>query len=363
MVSAALGAWSFFFSCLCVLAVVCFHFPDVLTTPELRAHYPLPFLRSLLAFFIFVSFVMGLLSFLLRPQRSFGLYGLLLSVVAVLLGGAQVPTPESVSSTYYLGLDWFVLDILLVALIFIPLERLFARRPQAVLRPHWQTDLQHFFFSHVLIQVTSFLILFPSVTLGTHLGLPGLKEIVQEQPLLLQFLVIVLIADLAQYWIHRMFHQIPWLWKFHSIHHSSKQMDWLAGSRLHLVDIVITRGLTLVPLFFLGFSEAALHAYLVFVAFWATFVHMNLRWSIDWLTPYFTTPAYHHWHHAQAAEAVDKNFAIHLPWLDRVFGTHLPPQGKWPDQYGLHLEKMPEGYWRQLVHPFRKENLQISSFE
>ena len=65
-------------------------------------------------------------------------------------------------------------------------------------------------------------------------------------------------ADFTQYWVHRTFHAVPALWRFHAVHHSAEQMDWLAGSRLHLVDIAVTRGLTYVPIYVLGFAEGPL---------------------------------------------------------------------------------------------------------
>jgi lathosterol oxidase len=129
-------------------------------------------------------------------------------------------------------------------------------------------------------------------------------------------------------------------------------MDWLAGSRLHLVDIVVTRGLSFVPLYVLGFAPTAVYAYLVFVSFVAVFIHANVRFDLgplDWLV---ATPRFHHWHHA--AHPVDKNFAVHLPWIDQLFGTAYLPDRQWPDVYGIDGQPVPEGYWHQLVWPFRQ---------
>jgi len=71
--------------------------------------------------------------------------------------------------------------------------------------------------------------------------------------------------------------------------------------------------------------------------------------ALDWL---LVTPRFHHWHHAAHPEAVDRNFAVHLPWIDRLFGTaHLPVE--WPQAYGIAGDPVPEGYWRQLKWPFR----------
>ena len=131
-------------------------------------------------------------------------------------------------------------------------------------------------------------------------------------------------------------------------------MDWLAGSRLHLVDVAVTRGLTYVPIYLLGFAETPLFAYIAFVSIQATFIHANVRFRFGPLAWIVATPQFHHWHHGAEAEAVDKNFAVHLPVLDWLFGTFHLPKGRWPESYGLaHGEKMPEGYARQFVQPFQ----------
>ena len=81
---------------------------------------------------------------------------------------------------------------------------------------------------------------------------------VSSQPGIVQFLEILVLTDLCQYWIHRAFHRVPLLWRFHEIHHSAETMDWIAGARLHLVDVAVTRGLTYVPIYVLGFDQAPL---------------------------------------------------------------------------------------------------------
>jgi sterol desaturase/sphingolipid hydroxylase (fatty acid hydroxylase superfamily) len=107
-----------------------------------------------------------------------------------------------------------------------------------------------------------------------------------------------------------------------------------------------------VPLYVFGFAPAAVYAYLVFVSFHAVFIHANVRFAfrpIEWL---LVTPRFHHWHHA--VDPVDRNFAVHLPLIDRLFGTaHLPPT-VWPPAYGLGAgDRLDNNYWRQLLAPFR----------
>jgi lathosterol oxidase len=149
---------------------------------------------------------------------------------------------------------------------------------------------------------------------------------------------------------------VPFLWPFHAIHHSVEEMDWLAGSRLHLVDVILTRGLTYVPIFVLGFSRPALVLYVFLVAAQATFIHANVRWEFRPLRRLVATPAFHHWHHSSEEEALDKNFAVHTPLWDLLFGTYYLPD-RWPAQYGLSRgRRVPVGWARQLLHPFTRRS-------
>lgn len=349
------GTLSVFLGGLSVGAVLCFWFPALLTMPELRAVYPMPLVRFLVQSVILGAFVTGMISVVLRRSKWLGLTGAGLATLAVLMGGAQVPVDGPVQRSNYLGLDWFLLNLLLLAVIFVPMERLFARlKDQRTIRPGWSTDLAHFFSSHLLIQVTAFLTLLPATVIFRWAVSPQLQQAVAAQPAVLQFLEIIFLADLTEYAVHRLFHAVPFLWRFHAIHHSAQHMDWLAGSRLHFVDIVVTRGLTFVPLFLLGFAPAPLYFYLVFVSFHAVFIHANVGFNFRGLERWVVTPRFHHWHHAAAPEAIDKNFAVHLPFIDRWFGSHYLPGDQWPKKYGIEGDPVPESYVKQWTMPFRR---------
>ena len=256
-----------------------------------------------------------------------------------------------VDAPFTIGLDWFALNVLLTALVFVPLERAFPLRVrQRTFRFGWATDAAHFLVSHLAVQTLSFLTLLPATSLAQVWQPDGLHQAVRALPLWTQFLAILLLSDLVQYWVHRAFHVVPALWRLHAVHHSSTAMDWLAGSRLHVIDVLVTRGLVLVPIFLLGFATEALYAYLVFVSFHAVFIHANVRFRFGWIDRVIATPRGHHWHHAPAP--VDKNFAVHLPVLDRLFGTQHLPADAWPEAYGITGDPVPEGYLRQLAHPF-----------
>jgi lathosterol oxidase len=332
--------------------VLCLLFPDWLTTPEARARYPMDLVRFLIYAMLVMGFGLGALSVMLRRRKSLGLAALGLATAGTLLGGSGVEIRGPVTRTTAVGLDWFLLNLFVLAVLFVPLERAFARRPrQDIFRPGFTTDLMHFAMSHLMVQLTVVLTMLPAALLFRWATHPWLQDLVAAQPLALQVVEIVVVADLAQYAVHRSFHAVPWLWRFHAVHHSSRSMDWLAGSRLHLLDVVVTRGLSFVPLYVLGFAPPAIYAYLVFVSFHAVFIHANVRWDLRALDWVLVTPRFHHWHHAAHPEAVDRNFAVHVPWIDRLFRTAHLPDGRWPEAYGIEGHPVPEGYWRQLAWP------------
>jgi sterol desaturase/sphingolipid hydroxylase (fatty acid hydroxylase superfamily) len=336
-------------------AVLCLHFPQYLTHVELRPLYSLPYLRAIIHATLVASFLFGSASAVLRANKTLPLIGIGFTLAAALFGGSRVPIQGEVGSRSWLGLDFFVLNLLLYSAVFIPLERLFALRAgQPVFRRQWVVDVTYFFINSLLIEVLTILTLKPALILFDWARVAWVSGAVASLPLAVQVPALFLVADFTQYWAHRTFHRVPFLWRFHAIHHSIEQMDWLAGSRLHLVDVIFTRGLTYVPIFVLGFSERALVVYVFCVAAQATFIHANVRWEFRPLRRLVATPAFHHWHHSADREAVDKNFAVHTPIWDILFGTFYLPD-RWPASYGLNDRHDIPGRWTtQLLYPFRK---------
>jgi lathosterol oxidase len=280
------------------------------------------------------------------------LVGLASTLAAALLGGSRAAAGPANGPGGWLAVDFFVLNLLLYSAVFVPLERLFAlRADQPVFRRQWTVDLTYFFVNSLLIEVLTLFTLQPALVLFDWARVEAVTRAVAGLPAIAQVPLILLVADFTQYWVHRTFHAVPALWRFHAIHHSAEQMDWLAGSRLHLVDVIVTRGLTYVPIFVLGFSTTALMAYVFLVAVQATFIHANVRWPLRPMRRLIATPAFHHWHHSAEREAVDRNFAVHTPIWDLLFGTyHLPD--RWPSRYGLTDDAgVPAGWLKQLVHP------------
>ena len=336
-----------------LFGVLCLHFPQLLTAPVLRAHYPVAFLRGVLQAVLIASVLLGLFSIAHRRRKILGLTGIFLAVTSMALGGAAVPLPDAVDTKFGLGLEWFALNLLVLALIFVPLERaLPLRREQQVFRPEWTTDGIHFLLSHLLVQAFSWASLLPSRVVRDAM-LPGREfSLLGSLPLVAQFVAVLVLADLTQYWIHRAFHRVPFLWRLHAVHHSSTAMDWLAGSRMHPLDALATRAGVMTVLVLAGASTSAVALYLAFVSFQAVFIHANFGASLGPLEALLATPRFHHFHHAAEAEAIDKNFAVHLPVLDRVFRTHFLPEARWPQAYGLSDGAMPRTYLAQILDPW-----------
>lgn len=330
-------------------------FPAWLGTPELALLRDSALFRPVLHGTILAAYALAVLSLMLRRRKALGFAGLATALAAALIGGANPSPSETASWGIYFGLDFFILNLILTGLMFAPLERLFPlRREQRLFRQEWREDLFYFLVSSMLVQAIAFLTFAPSSVILDHTsGLASLRAVVGAQPLALQLIEIMILTDLVQYWIHRAFHRVPFLWGFHAVHHSARAMDWLAGSRLHFAEIAIVRGLTVVPMLTLGFDAAAVQIYVGIVYVHASLIHANVAGDFDRLGRFLATPRFHHWHHALEPEAVDKNFAVHFPAIDRLFGTHHLPAGRWPAAYGV-AEEVPSGYLRQFLHPFRR---------
>ncbi len=336
-----------------LLGVLCFHFPELLTSRDFRAVYTEQFARRLLLFGLVAAFVLGTVSILRNRSRRVAMTGVGAAAIAVLLGGATVHFDRIASTPFSLGLDWFVISLFFSALVFIPIERMLAVRPMSPLRREWRTDLGYFFMGHVLVQFVLIAVTASTSAVAAFAAFPVLKQAIQSLPVWLQFLIAVFCADLVQALLHRAYHNLPWLWRFHAVHHSSRHMDWLAGSRIHIAEILMTRSAVLLPLVVLGFSAEAVNAYVILVGVQAVLAHANLRLDFRWLEYVLVTPRYHHWHHARHPDYMDVNYAIHLPLVDMLMGTfRRPPPRAWPDEYGvMKLETVPVGFWQQALMP------------
>jgi sterol desaturase/sphingolipid hydroxylase (fatty acid hydroxylase superfamily) len=341
---------------LSLLGVLAFHFPQYLTTPELRHEYSVDVLRQALFVALLIAGGLSLANLIIGNRRNLNIVAFGFVVVAVALGGSRVPVGDFPDHTPYIGLDWFILDLLGSTTLFVVIEKLFPLyRGQTLFRPEWQTDLKHFAVNHFLVGLILLTVNFMLHHVFGWMVRGDFQQAVQHIWFVPQLLLCILAADLAQYWTHRAYHEIPYFWRYHSVHHSAKTMDWLAGSRQHMLELIVTRVCVLAPLFVLGFSEGVVNAYIIIVGFQAVFNHANVHLPWGPLKYIIVTPDFHHWHHSQDTEAIDRNYAAHYAFLDYIFGTavKVPKDKPFPAHYGVVGDYMPDGFVNQQLFPFR----------
>ena len=242
--------------------------------------------------------------------------------------------------------------ILLTCLVFVPLERLFALNgEQKVFRAGWANDLVFLLLNGVVSKLGMLAVVVASLFVAERIVPASIQDTVGGLPFWIQIPLIILLTDLGVYWIHRMLHAVPTLWRFHEIHHSSEELDWLAATRVHPVDQILNRGAPLLVVIALGFSVWSISVCALQFHWHAILVHSNVRIGFGPVRFLLVSPAFHHWHHSRDREARDKNFAAQLSFLDALFGTLHMPQGQMPTAYGLD-QPMRQRYAFQLLYPF-----------
>lgn len=244
------------------------------------------------------------------------------------------------------------------ALVFVPLERLFAVHPQALWRRGIGLDIAYYFLSVLLPGVLLAVPLGGVAWCAQHMIPPGLRAATAALPFWATLPISLVSSEVAYYWYHRLSHRIPWLWRFHAIHHSATEIDFLVNTRAHPLDLMLGRLCGLTPLYLLGLGAPAggagggiPAAVALAGALWSYFIHANLRWRFGALENLLATPAFHHWHHALGG-AETSNYAATLPWLDRIFGTYQLPRRDWPQHYGI-AAALPDSLAGQLAYPLR----------
>ena len=242
-------------------------------------------------------------------------------------------------------------DLLIAVAIFVPLEVLFAARPQKVLRRGMLTDLL-FVVCNVWIALAGlFVCLGVGIVLLGWMIPAGLKNQIGSLPFWAQLSLAILIADLGIYWTHRLLHVVPLLWRFHAVHHAVEELDWIAAVHQHPIDLIFLKAGSILPLVLLGVSAEAIAAYgLIF--FWQSFLdHANVRFNFGPLKYVIVSPEFHHWHHSREQQARDRNFAGTFAFYDILFGSVYLPKSKKPKLFGID-HPMPRGYFSLLTHPF-----------
>jgi len=228
--------------------------------------------------------------------------------------------------------------LVILTVVFLPLERLFALHPTRLRARSIAIDLTYYFLNGL---APALILAIPAsiIAAGVQKVTPqAYIDAVAELPLWAKVTIGIVLSELGAYWGHRFSHKNAFLWRFHKVHHSPESLDWMVNTRAHPVDVIFVRLCGLAPLYLFSLTtprDGGLLPLIVTLVgtVWAFFVHANLNWRfgpLEWLV---ATPAFHHWHHTND-EHRDHNYAALLPVIDRLFGTHHLPN-HWPPVYGV----------------------------
>ncbi len=242
-----------------------------------------------------------------------------------------------------------------ISLVSLLGERLWPWRRQSILRTGFFSDLAYIVFnSHYLGMLLAlaaqqlFRLYDPTgrLSLGLMRGVPAW----------IQFPAVLLIFDLFQWCIHNLLHRVPVLWRFHKVHHSVTEMDWLGDWRFHWGEVVVYRTLLYVPTAVLGFDLAVLFYYGILATVAGHYAHANTRLSIGYARYLFNSPQMHIWHHCHPDSGpVNRNFGITLSVWDWIFGTAYLPQAGQPRKLGFEdIEAYPTALPGQWLEPFKR---------
>jgi sterol desaturase/sphingolipid hydroxylase (fatty acid hydroxylase superfamily) len=253
--------------------------------------------------------------------------------------------------------------LVLFAAVFFVIERLVGRgrnRPQPIFRRGWVTDVIYWFTSIMLTKpFVRFMLMIPFSVLIIA-GITSTDALETEsytgfgplswQPKWLQMIQVLLILDFVGYWAHRLFHSGRW-WPFHAVHHSSTDLDWLGGVRVHPFNDLVNNLAQATPVLLLGYNPFCILAAFPVLLVFVMLSHANVNWDFGPLRTVLVSPVFHRWHHSREREAWDKNFANLFPIWDILFGTYYMPRGRYPDNFGIN-EPMPDEWIGQLSEPF-----------
>ncbi|MGB0175869.1 MAG: sterol desaturase family protein, partial [Owenweeksia sp.] len=182
---------------------------------------------------------------------------------------------------------------------------------------------------------------------------------INSWPVWTQLLTLFVIADFIQWNVHRMLHRVPWLWEFHKVHHSVKEMGFAAHLRFHWMETIVYKSVQYIPLAMIGFGIDDFLLVHLFTILIGHLNHANLNWSYGPLKYVFNNPKMHIWHHSKALpdeHPFGMNFGLTLSVWDYLFGTaHIPYEGRDIELGFKDDEHFPQGFLRQITYPLSKK--------
>jgi sterol desaturase/sphingolipid hydroxylase (fatty acid hydroxylase superfamily) len=188
----------------------------------------------------------------------------------------------------------------------------------------------------------------------SRLPIPHLWPI--HSPFIVQVLLVMVVGDLLEYWLHRFSHTTETLWAIHAVHHQPTRMHVLKSGRHHLLYFLLRGVFVWTPLLLIGVP-----AYLMFWQMFATsFTSGTSHANIDMRIPgfmhrVFVTPQFHRLHHSSVPGEGCSNYALSLPIWDILFRTHTDPVKTEVRAVGIEGDPIPHRFLKELWWPFKRK--------
>ena len=204
----------------------------------------------------------------------------------------------------------------------------------------------------VLERVLTIVALFAVVSIASRAGwqLKGFWP--YGSPVWVQAILVLVLGDFLRYWLHRGFHRIGWMWRFHSVHHSPKRLYWLNVGRFHPIEQTMQFVVDALPFIALGLGVDVLSAYFVFYAINGFFQHSNCHVRLGWLNWIVAGPELHRWHHSLNLDEANHNYGNNLILWDTIFGTRYLPRQEQVQTLGIPVPNYPTSFLKQMAAPF-----------
>jgi len=241
--------------------------------------------------------------------------------------------------------------LLLSVCIFIWLERRFPyTKGLPVFREGFWVDLVWYtFIQSYFLKIFIFDYIILPVDRSWHLSS---FHLVGNWPLALQVFFFLVVHDFYIYWFHRWQHHSKILWRTHEAHHSNKEVDWLAGTRSHSLEILINQTVEFAPIILLGANPMVVPIKALLDAVWGMYIHSNIDVRSGKLQYIINGPEMHQWHHANDRRVFYANYSTKFALWDWLFGTAWLPREK-PEEFGLYYD-YPKDYFLQHLFAVRR---------
>ncbi|MBO0342315.1 MAG: sterol desaturase family protein [Bacteroidota bacterium] len=258
-------------------------------------------------------------------------------------------------SNYFWGL-------IIISLLVWGLEILFPwRKDQSIFRKDFWLDAFYMFFNFFIFAIVISGVYKLLGVLFKDFGITATTLTIVDiahWPQWVQLLVFFVVLDFVQWFTHVLLHKYPLLWQFHKVHHSVKEMGFAAHLRYHWMENILYKPLKTIGVMVLGGFEPE-QAYIVHFAAIAIghFNHSNIKLTYGPLKYILNNPVMHLYHHAYYIPegSYGVNFGISLSIWDYLFKTNYIPESSGKIKLGFPGdEKLPKGFWGQLVYGFKK---------